>query len=61
MTKPKKRASRRKKSEPSLAEQLAGLNKLRELVRRMETDRADRNKGYEQESPRKNKGPFKAA
>ena len=61
MTEPKARVSLPRKSEPTLAEQLAGLNKLRELVRQIEGDRADRNAGSEQESRRKNKAPFRAA
>ena len=61
MTKPKAGVLRRKKSEPTLAEQLAALDKLRELVRRIEADRTDRNAGTEQESRRKNKAPFRAA
>jgi len=61
MTEPKARVSRRKQSEPTLAEQRAALDKLRELVRQIEADRADRNAGTEQELPRKNKMPFKAA
>ena len=50
MTKPEARVSRQNKGEPSLAEQHAALEKLRELVRQIEADRADRNAGSEQAS-----------
>ena len=61
MTRSKARATRQKKSEPTLAEQRAALEKLRELVRQIEAERADGNAGPAQKLGRKNKRPFKAA
>ena len=61
MTKPEARVSRQNKGEPSLAEQHAALEKLRELVRQIEADRADRNAGSEQASRHKHKASFKGA
>jgi hypothetical protein len=57
MTKPKARASRKKQSEPSLAEQRAVL--VRELVRQIEAERADGKAGSPHKRGRKK--PLKAA
>jgi hypothetical protein len=60
MTKTKARVSRKNKSEPSLAEQRAALEQLRDLVRQIETERADGMAGSPHKRGRK-KTPFKAA
>jgi hypothetical protein len=52
---------RQKKSEPTLAEQLAALEKLRALVRQIEAERAEEDAGSGQKVAGKNKPPFKAA
>lgn len=49
------RVLKRKKCESTLAEQFAALDKLRELVRQIEADRADRNADPKQRVGRKNK------
>jgi hypothetical protein len=49
------RASKRKKSEPTLAEQLAALDKLRKLVRQIEADKAKRNVKSRQSTVRRKK------
>jgi hypothetical protein len=51
----KTRASRRENSEPTLAEQIAALDKLRKLVRQIEADRADRDPGRRAGATRKSK------
>jgi hypothetical protein len=56
-----KKARILKRSEPTLAEQFAALDKLRELVRRIEADRGDRNAHTKQIVRRKNRRVSNAA
>jgi len=55
------RVSKRRKNELTLAEQFAALDKLRELVRQIEADRADRKASSKQKVSRKNKLASNAA